>query len=334
MLAYKWDRELFRQLVKTANTTNDDLANKIGVSKEAFQYYLKGKSTPSFTALLKIADYFCIPIDVLIGRCSSETYISVANNFASSFNELRTRAYTDYLYTKNSNLMYSNLPSDDNVAAPWPYNLLDILIHDRWSTVLTDDQQAGFDYAFSKLTDRERRWLTLYFRDEKTMKQIGQEAGVTVSRVQQVITKAIRKLRHPFRFNYILNGFEGNKTRDEIICRTQEKERLEKDIARLSSVLDNLRSEYGDVIKEYEEKLAKDPHDIIDDLDLGIRSYNCLRRANLNTIDDIHNAIITGRFIKIRNFGRKSAEEVLRALQTKFKVDYFPEYYELLGKGK
>ena len=47
----------------------------------------------------------------------------------------------------------------------------------------------------------------------------------------------------------------------------------------------------------------------IEDLDLSVRSFNCLKRANINTVEDLINKT-EEEMIKVRNLGRKSLEEV------------------------
>ena len=47
----------------------------------------------------------------------------------------------------------------------------------------------------------------------------------------------------------------------------------------------------------------------IEELDLSVRSFNCLKRANINTVEDLTNKP-EEEMIKVRNLGRKSLEEV------------------------
>lgn len=47
----------------------------------------------------------------------------------------------------------------------------------------------------------------------------------------------------------------------------------------------------------------------IEELDLSVRSFNCLKRANINTVKDLTNKT-EEEMIKVRNLGRKSLEEV------------------------
>lgn len=47
----------------------------------------------------------------------------------------------------------------------------------------------------------------------------------------------------------------------------------------------------------------------IEELDLSVRSYNCLKRAGINTVQELTNKT-EGEMMKVRNLGRKSLEEV------------------------
>ncbi len=47
----------------------------------------------------------------------------------------------------------------------------------------------------------------------------------------------------------------------------------------------------------------------IEELDLSVRSFNCLKRANINTVEDLTNKT-EEEMIKVRNLGRKSLEEL------------------------
>ncbi|MCI5969760.1 MAG: DNA-directed RNA polymerase subunit alpha [Clostridia bacterium] len=51
----------------------------------------------------------------------------------------------------------------------------------------------------------------------------------------------------------------------------------------------------------------------IEELDLSVRSFNCLKRAGINTVEDLVNKS-EGEMMKVRNLGRKSLEEVIAKL--------------------
>ena len=52
----------------------------------------------------------------------------------------------------------------------------------------------------------------------------------------------------------------------------------------------------------------------IEELDLSVRSYNCLKRAGINTVQELASKT-EQEMIKVRNLGRKSLEEVKIKLQ-------------------
>lgn len=51
----------------------------------------------------------------------------------------------------------------------------------------------------------------------------------------------------------------------------------------------------------------------IEELDLSVRSFNCLKRAGINTVEDLINKS-EEEMMKVRNLGRKSLEEVMAKL--------------------
>ena len=52
----------------------------------------------------------------------------------------------------------------------------------------------------------------------------------------------------------------------------------------------------------------------IDELELSVRSYNCLKRAGINTVEELCSKT-SEDMMKVRNLGRKSLEEVLAKLK-------------------
>ena len=63
------------------------------------------------------------------------------------------------------------------------------------------------------------------------------------------------------------------------------------------------------VVEKVEAQRDKVLEMTIEELDLSVRSFNCLKRANINTVEDLINKT-QDEMIKVRNLGRKSLEEV------------------------
>lgn len=76
-------------------------------------------------------------------------------------------------------------------------------------------------------------------------------------------------------------------------------------------------SEYIDTIVVPEEKIEeKREHALdmtIEELDLSVRSYNCLKRAGINTVQELTEKT-EDEMMKVRNLGRKSLDEVIQKL--------------------
>ena len=66
------------------------------------------------------------------------------------------------------------------------------------------------------------------------------------------------------------------------------------------------------MVEKEEGKKEKVLEMSIEELDLSVRSYNCLKRAGINTVEDLANK--TEDEMKVRNLGRKSLEEVLNKM--------------------
>ena len=66
--------------------------------------------------------------------------------------------------------------------------------------------------------------------------------------------------------------------------------------------------------EEVEDDTSKVLEMTIEDLDLSVRSFNCLKRANINTVADLAEKS-EDDMMKVRNLGRKSLDEVKKKLE-------------------
>lgn len=77
------------------------------------------------------------------------------------------------------------------------------------------------------------------------------------------------------------------------------------------------------MVEKEESKKEKVLEMTIEELDLSVRSYNCLKRAGINTVEDLTNKTEED-MMKVRNLGKKSLEEVtnkLTALNLEFRKE-------------
>ena len=72
----------------------------------------------------------------------------------------------------------------------------------------------------------------------------------------------------------------------------------------------------GDIMVEKDNKGKEKVLEMtIEELDLSVRSFNCLKRAGINTVEDLISKSEED-MMKVRNLGRKSLEEVINKLDS------------------
>ena len=175
---------------------------------------------------------------------------------------------------------------------PYPDNLLYDIFGGEWEYPRPADFDGSLEYVLHSLTERERRVLDFRYKDGLTFEAIGKRECVTRERIRQIHAKSFRKLRHPERLNYLKYGVSG------VIARQTENARE----AALASL----------------PKPDK-PEDItLEELGLSVRSYNCLKRAGMNTLREV-SEMTFDELCHVRNIGKKSVDEICAVL-TKYGI--------------
>lgn len=75
---------------------------------------------------------------------------------------------------------------------------------------------------------------------------------------------------------------------------------------------------------DYQDEVNPESQIPIEELQLSVRAYNCLKRAQINTVADLLD-YSQEDLLEIKNFGQKSAEEVIEALQKRLGITLPPE---------
>ena len=68
------------------------------------------------------------------------------------------------------------------------------------------------------------------------------------------------------------------------------------------------------MVQKEEDKKEKVLEMTIEELDFSVRSYNCLKRAGINTVQELAQKSLED-MMKVRNLGKKSLEEVEKKLK-------------------
>ena len=69
------------------------------------------------------------------------------------------------------------------------------------------------------------------------------------------------------------------------------------------------------MIEKEESKKEKLLETSIEELELSVRSFNCLKRAGISTVEDLTNRS-ENDMMKVRNLGKKSLDEVIAKLHS------------------
>ena len=78
--------------------------------------------------------------------------------------------------------------------------------------------------------------------------------------------------------------------------------------------LDDSADNFEIMIEKEEDQKAKSLEMTIEELELSVRSSNCLKRANINTVEELTEKTEED-MLKVRNLGKKSLDEVKNKLE-------------------
>lgn len=198
---------------------------------------------------------------------------------------------------------------------PYPYNLLsaiygeDEVIQIEPEHDMPADFYGSMEYMLATLSPRERDVLHLRYAHGMTLREIAVQYEVGQERVRQIEAKAIRKLRHPTRLQYIKTGVQG--------MIRNVRERVQE-----SAYQQGLQEGKASMIAEMnggnDESLSPENSALIytiEELDLSVRAFNCLKRSGYKTVADIMTAD-HDKLIRARNLGMKSFYEVCDKLES------------------
>lgn len=197
----------------------------------------------------------------------------------------------------------------DGIFGRYPWNLAaavgNIEEKDAWQ--LFEIYVPALMESLKSLTEREQKILEMRFRHFMTLEETGKEFNVTRDRIRQIEAKAIRKLRHPrhwksWKLDTMGKYIEAEKEASGLAL---ENINLKRKLERLGATPEQIKE------PEREPELA----DVsIEELELSVRSYNCLKRADINTLKDLTKKTYD-EMIRVRNLGRKSLEEVMKKME-------------------
>lgn len=104
-----------RSLMVENGTTQDDLADNIGKTRQTVSQYVNGISEPGYDTLVKIADYFDVSTDFLLGRTQDKNrlpsaidQLGISDSVAEWLKSLAKKSVSDSAFTSNANHILEN----------------------------------------------------------------------------------------------------------------------------------------------------------------------------------------------------------------------------------
>lgn len=158
----------------------------------------------------------------------------------------------------------------------------------------------GVAEVLEKLSEREQMIMWSRYAENKTLKEVAKEYNVTTERIRQIEAKALRKLGYPRNINCVM----------AISVKQHQYEIREKAL----QVEKELRQYYGEEMKKNGASLKVIAEIPIEELDLSVRPYNCLKRARINTVGQLQE-MTKEKLLNVRNLGRKATAEIQSKLK-------------------
>lgn len=317
--------EALRALTKETGISIRQLADETGIPQTTINNYCRGLIDPTLENIVKIADYFAVPVDYLVGRIDGKEYTGKnRRDYYTGFCEIR-RSVIEKTQAGRAigEVWKKKAGEEDEPVAVWPYNLVADINDSFYSgdndvnIPITDDQEKGIYMAIDKLTEREKRSVLMYYKDGLTYKEMGEKENTTRERERQVAAKALRKLRHPSRWKMIKYGAEGYKLKrlgKDLVEEKARLDRIEVELGRRKDLLEKEMKAMG--IDSVTEEIS--PETEVDETGLSVRTCNCLRRAGIRTIGELQDYIKEHELDSldyIRNLGRISKKEIVELLK-------------------
>lgn len=195
----------------------------------------------------------------------------------------------------------------------YPYNLIMDIIEEN------NNNNIGL-YSFSPkliklemekvLSDRENRILEMRYRWKFTYEECGKALGISKVRARQIEIRAMQKMKKAS----VINNIQCVPRIDFIKLQDENKE-LKDQIEQLKFEINHYKEKFSASELQCENIRSQS----IDELNLSVRSYNCMKKTRLNTIGAVVDMINndSNSFLKIRNLGQRSTTEIINKIREK-----------------
>jgi len=202
--------------------------------------------------------------------------------------------------------------------AEWPENIYRELVwlDEQEGPRMPVDFPGSLEYILlSTMTERETLVLKCRYQNKETYGEIGKRIGVQQERVRQILGKAFRKLRHPKRLKYLKYGISKQVENFGELCREEAfKEGYQEGIKNARCEMEEIEPILNPYGAQEVVPISSVEEIPIEDLDLSVRAYNCMRMKNIRTVGQLMNWS-KAQLRTVRNLGRLTLLELEEKLQ-------------------
>lgn len=290
------------------------------------------------TEIEKLADKLKIKVERvsdLITRYGS------VDNFIQMYRDGKLNEYETMRY--NEDLINNLIDIDCNPLAANYSKLVQeccgsTLSHEHEIMIFSSE---GLEKALETLTPGDKEVMKLRFGlidgQPKLMEDVGKHFDITRERVRQIEARCLRRLKDPSRFllfkpttikslkenrfvsdeeRAALSDLENDIWNSNLIFKHDSFEDLDFDKNKFDVIRDiqeKIKTRKEEAKKQKIQNIAE--NDItIEEFDFSIRTFNCLKRAGINTINKLM-SLSEEELMKVRNLGRHSFEEIISKLE-------------------
>ena len=253
-----------------------------------------------------------------------ESERQIVSEFGIDYRQYRKYAYDENWMTNDPETAWNR--SEDIMKQPtltWQEQLwLDIhrlSVHDL--DAMPVDVIETIDEALNDMLHDESQYvinrarvLIMFYRDRLTHHEIGNLMGRSAETARVTINKALRDMRNTSPY---INFGKRQKVNEKRVAQQLDQKNLKLirlAILRIQNEMNPPESSVDESpnIEPIKPKISMDT-DVMD-LDLSVRTVNCISRAGIHTIRDIFERSKTD-IAHIRNLGRKSYDELIDKLE-------------------
>ena len=189
--------------------------------------------------------------------------------------------------------------------------------------MLAGDRGAlEFGMVLANLSDRVADIIRWRFQKGKTLEEVHEIYGLNRERIRQIEAKALRKMRRPCVAGLLKMGLAGwmeEQIQQEAkrIADAEVPRRVNKEISeRLEWAKERMMEREAQELAlalngepDPDPKVIQAENITVEEMELSVRSYNCLKRGGIDTMADLIERKKSDMYT-VRNLGRKSLEEI------------------------